>query len=313
MGLDRANDKRRSRKLNPFLGLLLVFIACKYSPEPANPPKFDWQGHRGCRGLMPENSIPAMLHALDLGVNTLELDVVISADGKVVVSHEAFISNEICLDEDGFRIHPDKSVEMNVFAMPYAKIALYDCGSLPHKRFAEQKKMLTAKPLLVDLIRAAETHARKSGRAKPLYNIEIKSTPEGDGVYHPKPEQFVDLVLAVCQKAGIESRFCIQSFDVRTLEWVRKKTPEVCTAFLVEDGASVYEQLKRLSFVPDVYSPEHVYVDAKRIRDSHLYNMRMVPWTVNDSIRAYELQLMGVDGVITDYPDRIRPIGLSNK
>ncbi|MFO0414793.1 MAG: glycerophosphodiester phosphodiesterase family protein, partial [Bacteroidota bacterium] len=137
--------------------LFFSFLSCSPSSKKLNQSimladQFDLQGHRGCRGLMPENTIPAMLHAMDLGVTTLELDVVISADGKVVVSHEPWMSSEIATKEDGKQVIHAEEKNLNLFRMNYTEIQKFDVGLKPHPRFPDQKKMKVVKPLLTDVI-----------------------------------------------------------------------------------------------------------------------------------------------------------------
>ena len=130
----------------------LFFISCKNSDTQ----KFDLEGHRGCRGLMPENTIPAMLKAIDLNVNTLEMDVVITADKKVILSHEPFFSHEITTLPGGDTIEAKNEWQYNIFHMTYDSVKQYDVGLRPHPRFPAQQKMKVVKPLLADLIDAVE-------------------------------------------------------------------------------------------------------------------------------------------------------------
>src|SRR6188474_3759231 len=111
------------------------------SPPSGGAEGFDIQGHRGCRGLMPENTIPAMIKALDLGVTTLEMDVVISKDNKVVVSHEPWFESEITTKPDGSFIKPGEAMQYNIFQMSYDEVLKYDVGMKTHPRFPQQQKM----------------------------------------------------------------------------------------------------------------------------------------------------------------------------
>ena len=147
--------------------------------------KFDLEGHRGCRGLMPENTIPAMLTAIDLNVNTLEMDVVITADQEVVVSHEPFFNHEITTLPAGDTIKAENEWQYNIFHMTYDSVKLYDVGVKPHPRFPSQRKMKVVKPLLEDIIDAVEDYLIKTNHPEVFYNIEIKSLDSGDHVYHP--------------------------------------------------------------------------------------------------------------------------------
>ena len=125
---------------------------------------FDLQGHRGCRGLYPENTIPAFLHAMDLGVNTLEMDLAVTGDGQLLVSHEPYMSAEMCLDRQGKEISDSAQYQYNIYQMSYAEIQQFDCGSKSHPRFPDQKKMVVNKPLLMDVIAYVNKHLEESGK-----------------------------------------------------------------------------------------------------------------------------------------------------
>jgi glycerophosphoryl diester phosphodiesterase len=266
---------------------------------------FDKQGHRGCRGLMPENTIPAMRTALDLGVTTLEMDVVITKDKKVVLSHEQWFGQEITTKPDGKHMGPREERKFNIYWMNYEDVKTFDVGLKPHPRFPSQKKMKAVKPLLTDVVDSVQSYMMTRKRPFPYYNIETKSNPEFDGVFQPKPEEFVELLMGVIKEKGIENYVIIQSFDFRTLQYLHQKYPDIKTAMLIEgdDKRSLDEQLRDLGFTPTIYSPAFEIVDEKLIKKCRKQNMKIIPWTVNDKLKIRELQAMGVDGIITDYPD----------
>lgn len=141
---------------------------------------FDLQGHRGARGLAPENTIPSMLKALEFGVTTLELDVVITKDLKVVLSHEPWMSHEICNNEEGGEMSAEEGKVNMIFQMTYAEIKQFDCGSKQHHRFPEQQNQTAIKPLLKDVVAATETWCNKNQQPLPEFNIETKCTPAGE-------------------------------------------------------------------------------------------------------------------------------------
>lgn len=266
---------------------------------------FDVQGHRGCRGLMPENTIPAMLKALDLGVTTLEMDVVISKDNKVVVSHEPWFESEITTKPDGSFIKPGEAMQYNIFQMNYDEIAQYDVGMKPHPRFPNQQKIKAIKPRLADLFDSVAENMKIRRRPFPYFNIETKCLPAGDGRFHPKPAEFVELLMTVIKEKQLEERVIIQSFDFRTLKYLHEKYPAIKTAMLIEDSdVNDFEgQLNRLGYTPQIYSPNHTLVDDELVKQCHDKGMKIIPWTVNDKKQINKLKKMGVDGIITDYPN----------
>ncbi|WP_375605231.1 glycerophosphodiester phosphodiesterase [Flavobacterium davisii] len=267
--------------------------------------EFDIQGHRGCRGLLPENSIQAMKKAIDLGVTTLEMDVVISKDKEVLLSHEPFLSCEICLDKMNQTIEVSKEQSFNLFQMNYDEIKKYDCGSKIHPRFLEQEKIKTHKPLLNEVIDFVEDYIQKKyPERKIFYNIETKSDPKGDGIFHPLPNEFVDLLIGVLKDKNITDKTYIQSFDVRTLQYLHQKYAEIKTVLLVENKFSINKNLKKLGFKPTVYSPEFILLDKQKVDFLHAKNIKVIPWTVNKKEEMEKVISYGVDGLISDYPNR---------
>jgi glycerophosphoryl diester phosphodiesterase len=260
---------------------------------------FDWQGHRGARGLYPENTINGMKEAVKFPITTLELDVVISKDNEVVVSHEPWMSEEICLDSKG---KPVKDREVNLYAINYDVIKTYDCGTKPHPRFLQQKKISEFKPLLSDLIAAMEP-------SKYKYNIEIKSTPEDEkSGFQPEYKQFTNLAIAQITKLLPVDRFTIQSFDWRVLKHVHEMYPQISLGALRETKYKAKDVLKELGFSPAVFSPDWEMLTAKDVKYFHSKKILVVPWTVNTIKDMEKLIFMRVDGIITDYPNLIMEI-----
>jgi glycerophosphoryl diester phosphodiesterase len=288
--------------------ILILLMACA-GPKTAKmgPVKhFDKQGHRGCRGLMPENTIPAMLRAIDLGVTTLETDAVITKDNEVVLSHEPFFNHEIATKPDGSAVTMAEEKKLNIYEMTYAEAARFDVGLRPHPRFPKQEKLAVHKPRLADMIDAVEQYCKTNRKKLPYYNIETKSEAATDNIYHPGPAVFVDLLMNVILSKHIEQRVIIQSFDPRTLQYLHEKYPSITTAFLVEGntGKKAFAlQLKDLGFIPSIYSPDYALVTPLLIKQCHDTGIRIIPWTVNERTRIEELKKMGVDGIISDFPD----------
>lgn len=271
-------------------------------------PIVDIQGHRGCRGLMPENTIPAFLHALDLGVTTLELDVVLSADGQVVVSHEPWLNPDICLSPEGQKITDGSGY--NLFLMDYDSISACDCGSLGNPRFPEQARIKAVKPLLVEVINAVKHHCQSYNIPMPQFNIEIKSTTQNIGRFQPEIPQFADAVLAVA-KANLNIKFFnIQSFDTEVLKYVHSSYPEIALAYLVEREGKLSQQqmdedLNRLGFNPEIYSCYFQMLNEENVAYMRQKGIRIIPWTVNEPLDIQNMLHLKVDGIITDYPDKV--------
>jgi glycerophosphoryl diester phosphodiesterase len=266
---------------------------------------FDKQGHRGCRGLMPENTWPAMKLALDLGVTTLEMDVVFTKNKDAVLSHEPWFGHEITTKPDGTYMGEREERKFNIYWMTYEDVKTFDVGMKPHPRFPNQQKVKAVKPLLKDIIDSVKQYMKTSKRPFPYFNIETKCLPMGDKVFHPEPAEFVELLMAVIKGASIEDYVIIQSFDFRTLQYLHEHFPGMKTAMLIEDydKRELDEQIKALGFSPTIYSPAVELVNESLIKKCHKQQMKVIPWTVNDKKEIDRLKKMGVDGIISDFPN----------
>lgn len=286
------------------LTLLYLILCCQigYAQE------LDVQGHRGARGLLPENTIPAFIRAIDEGVNTLELDVVITKDKKVLVSHEPYMSSSICFKPDGSSISAQESKNLNIYEMTFEQVKGYDCGSKGNPRFLKQEKMVVHKPLLSDLIAEVEAYLKKKGLPKVAYNIELKSSPKGDDIFHPGIEEFSALVNDLLTSSLSIDRYNVQSFDFRMLKHWHKTYPKTRLAALVENGRGVEANLRDLGFTPSIYSPYHILLNNEMVELCHENKMKVIPWTVNERSAMERLVKMGVDGIITDFPDRAKDL-----
>lgn len=299
--------------------LLVSMVIASFSAVGQPLPSFDLQGHRGARGLKPENTIPAFTTALGFGVTTVELDLAITKDGQIVASHEPWMAAEFCLKPDGSTFPQKEELRYNIFKMTYAEVKQWDCGSKPHPRFPEQEKSIAYKPLLSDVIVAVENHIKSYTKYEVDYNIEIKSEPEGDNKFHPIPSVFSDMVYQLIDQYLPLDRVVIQSFDFRVLKYWHEKYPEIRLAALVENQKSIDDNLSELGFIPSIYSPDFKLLTNERVKYLHTKNfvltskqkenklkskLRVIPWTVNEEKDMLVMKGMGVDGFITDYPNR---------
>ncbi len=286
------------------LCVILIFLLAIRMPAWSQT-DFDLQGHRGCRGLMPENTMPAFLKAVELGVSTLEMDVVISADNQIVVSHEPWMSHIICTHPEGKPVKKAEAKKINLYKMNYADIQSYDCGMRPHPRFPDQQKVKAVKPTLKIVIHAVERFVKENKYKQPAYNIEIKSSPGGYHVYTPEPSEFVDLVVDEIRRLGIETKTTLQSFDLNILEELNKVYErKFMIAFLKQRGKNLTKNLAKLSFKPEIYSPNYKVLTEPSLKHAHELGIKVIPWTINDKEVMEKMISWGVDGIITDYPDR---------
>lgn len=268
-----------------------------------NESSFDFEGHRGARGLMPENTIPAMKAGIDHGSTTVELDVVISRDNKVVVSHDPYFNNVITTAPDGKHLSKKEAEDILLYHLPYDSIRKYDVGLKPHPGFPQQQKIRAYKPLLSELIDSVEVYAKSKGKSIK-YNVEIKSKESTVGKNHPDPKTFSELVVAVLKDKSVLDRSIIQSFDVRPLQYMHNTYPSIPLAYLIErTSAPLQDQLDKLGFVPNTYSPNYPMLTKEMVDECHQKGMKVVPWTVNTLNEMNKLVAMGVDGIISDYPN----------
>ena len=261
------------------------------------------QGHRGCRGLYPENSLPAFQHALELGVQVLEMDVCLSADGQVVVSHEPYMNALYASHPSGEPVLKSEEASLNLYRMTYADIKRYDVGKRGNRLFPEQRAVAAVKPLLREVLALGEKKKKKTG--KPVYyNIEIKSDPAEYGKSQPADvAAFSKAVHAVIDGQVDWTYVVLQSFDFQVLKYWHGVWGSVSLSALVENESPTFV-LSELGFTPAIYSSSYRQLDASRIAFSHANNMRVIPWTVNVREDMQKMIDLGVDGLITDYPNR---------
>lgn len=265
--------------------------------------KFDVQGHRGARGIMPENTIEAMIKGLQLGATTLEMDVVISKDRRAVVSQEPYFNHEFSLSPKGKEISLKDEKKFNIFKMNYEEVRKFDVGSKFHPRFPGQQKFKAYKPLLDELLDSVETYVKHNKLPKPNYNIETKLIRKGDGEFQPSPEEFVDIIMNIVAQKKLEKRVIIQSFDLRTLKYLHQKYPKIKTSLAIDEKEDFENYIQELGFKPTIYSPYSVLVGKNLVDKCHAAGVKIIPWTVNSLKDLQYFIGLGVDGVITDYPN----------
>ncbi len=297
---------KNQRKTTIAILLLFLFNIINITAQNMEKNTFDWQGHRGARGLLPENTIPAFLKALEYkAVTTLELDLAVSKDGILIVSHEPWMSEKICTKPDGSPVTKAEEKSLKIMGLTYEEIKQYDCGSRGNERFPEQVAMKTHKPSLADVVNEVKKYCFMRKLDLPSFNIEIKSEEAYDGVFTPPIEEYAKLVVEEVKQLLPREKVCIQSFDVRPLQIIHEMEPGITLALLVENLSGPKANLERLGFQPDIYSPYYKLLRKKHIKSLHKKGTRVIPWTVNNPKAMKKLIRKGVDGIITDYPNLI--------
>jgi len=284
---------------------ILLFVACTTEEYQQT---FDLQGHRGARGLVPENTIPSFLKAIDYGVDTIEFDLVVTADRQILISHEPWFHHHISTKPDGTPVTEDEQLEYNIFEMTYDETQEFDVGKRGHVNFPNQEPMEVTKPLMSDAIRAIEAYTEDLGLPPVAYNIETKSDPDLYGEFYPDPEEFAQLLydeLAVLnEEFNLFDRVIIQSFDPATLIAMREIDASLAQAMLVyEEDQTIARYIDILGYTPEIWSPNYQLVTSELVEEARNRDMKVIPWTIN-TVHEMRRQLeMGVDGIITDYPD----------
>ena len=256
----------------------------------------DIQGHRGARGLLPENTLPAFQKALELGVDTLELDLAVTKDGVLVISHDPHVNPEICTGPAGAEVAADLAIH----SLTQAELAQYDCGAKANPNFESQVAVPgTQIPTLAEVLELGQGNSVR-------FNIETKITPEWEQAgLTPAPMEFARLAVEQVQKAGLIDRVTLQSFDFRTLTAAHELAPELELAALSDDPEFIAAAPGNLGDLPvQVFSPFFGLLDSDRVKEIQAAGYKVIPWTVNNPEDIREVLAWGVDGIISDYPDR---------
>ncbi len=293
-------------------------------------PALDLQGHRGARGLLPENTLPGFAGALAIGVSTLELDLAMTADGHLLVMHDPVFEPKLTRDENGDWLTADSAT---VRSMTLAETRRYDVGRMnPTQRYASRFPQQvavdgTTAPTLAQVFDLVD----RAGNRQVRFNVEIKLRPDAARATWP-PREFATAVVALVRQRGLTDRVTVQSFDWRALQAIQQLAPELETAYLSVDQSWLSNlQTGRSGASPwlggididefggsaaravrhaggSIWSPYHLEVDARSVSEAQALGLQVIVWTVNEKVRMRELIAMGVDGIITDYPDRLRAV-----
>ena len=316
----------RAMKPTPIAALLLA-LAATLAPLAAQ--AFDLQGHRGARGLAPENTLPSFERAIQLGVTTLELDVAVTSDGVMVIHHDRGLNPDYTRDASG---HWLAQHSRPIHQMTLAEVQAHDIGRLkPGTRYAgdhaEQVAMDgTRVPQLSDLFEMVQ----RKGHSHIRFAIETKLSPLAPDEA-PAPEPFAAMLVAEVRKAGLQGRVQILSFDWRTLQVVQRIAPDIPTVYLSaqqswidnigagkpegspwvagfqhRDHGSVPQMIKAAG--GKIWSVFHGDVDAARVKQAQSLGLKVLVWTVNDVPTMHRVIDTGADGLITDRPDTARQV-----
>lgn len=268
------------------LTIPLLLLSCE------NQKPFDVQGHRGWRGMYPENSIEGFKRAIDLGVSTLEMDVICTKDFQLVLQHDPVLPKDRCSFHD----------QDTIFKMTFEELAYCYCGHQIHEQFPLQKPSNQKINTLSSVLQECSQYSiLKNG--KPIYfNIEIKSEEMFYDILYPRPDKYVQVFAKIIHE--YRDFVTLQSFDPNILNTYHSEDPALKIAFLIE-GQEINSALSLLNFTPNIISPDFNLLSSEIINELHKKDIEVIPWTVNSKIEMDKLISWNVDGLITDYPDSL--------
>ncbi len=279
--------------------LLIIFVLVNLSSLFGQSKKeISLQGHRGARGLYPENTIYGLLKTLEIPeVNTLEFDLSVTKDKQIILSHEPWMNKEICILNASEEEH-------NIYSLSYEMVKQIDCGSKGHQSFPDQEKTFSTKPLLSETLKAIKQYCSEHELELPYLNIELKSNTSWYGIYCPMPDQFTKLVEQVLLKSGYpKEKIIFQSFDSEILIQFRQSELNWTLSYLVESKIQPNKVIRKLGFKPDMISPNFKFISKNWVDKYHDKGMLVIPWTINQVKDMSILLEYGVDGLISDYPN----------
>jgi glycerophosphoryl diester phosphodiesterase len=294
-----------------FLMMLETLLSCKANNKMSNSSTTEFYkiGHRGTRGLMPENTITSMLKAIEVGANTIEFDVHVTKDKKVIVYHDESFNPDYTTMPDGSNIKAQDRKKYTFYQMEYKDIKPFVIGMKPYSPYPQQQRIATYTPLLTELIDSVEAFTKAKGLPRVKYLIEVKSKENTDGIEQPSPEEFMKIMMAELMPLKLGNRMIVQSFDMRPLKVLHAKYPSMALGFLTGDAKPTFEEnINLLGFTPAFYNPHYGLVDQSLVQKCHSKGIKITPWTVNTIAEMKKIKQLNVDGIITDYPNMLKEL-----
>lgn len=284
----------------PVLMIPLCLVLTEVAEARAKgPTRVQVQGHRGARALRPENTLAAFEYALKVGVDVIELDLLMSRDDQLVVVHDPYVNPVLCRGPKGAKVPAGLAVR----SLTLAELRSYDCGSVQNPRFPEQVPVpgaqIPAFEQVLDLLQHSPLPAAKTVHL----NIETKLEPSHPELF-PDPAAFAEQVVKALKRRKLISRAVVQSFDARTLVHAKRLAPKLRISMLISDNAPPLVPIAR-DLGAQIVSPHHEWITKETVQGLHKAGVAVVPWTANDPEAWARLVDFGVDGIITDDPARL--------
>jgi len=280
---------------NKTILILLLFISQQIMGQ-----DYKIYGHRGCRGLLPENTIPAFQKAIDLGVDGIEWDVVVNKDNELIISHEPYMDASYCLDTTGNEISKSKEENFNIREMSTEEVQQFDCGSKVHDKFKDQKKIKSIKPTVQDTYKSIDFK-----NTEILF--EIKSEKKDYGTFQPFPKEYAKIILQETQDFKYKDQIIFMCFDAELLNELHRLLPNAKFIYLTYlPFKSIDNFLNDIDFKPFALGMYHKTIKKKDVKKAYLHEVNIYAWTVNKLDDFEKMKRYGVTGIITDYPNLIK-------
>ncbi len=277
----------------PKIILILLFMSVSNLFSQQNSPLIF--GHRGCRGILPENTLESFKKALEYDIDGIEWDVVVNKDQQLVISHEEYMDKTYCLTPDGSEIKNNQ--DHSLYDMTQEEIERYDCGTKLHPKFPEQKHFKAYKPLVQEAFKTIDF------KGKTIL-FEIKSEKRLYGKSQPYPKEYVDIILKEVENFEHKEQIIFMSFDPQIVELLHQKAPEYRLVYLHESlGLSGKKILKQLTFKPYALGIYSKFIHQKTVDKAHEQGVKVFAWTVNKEKEFKRLLETNLDGIITDFPN----------
>ena len=254
-------------------------------------------GHRGYSGLYPENTIEGFKKAIETKIDGIEWDIVVNKNLELIISHEPFIDLNYCQKFDETKVSNKRSNDLNIFQMTKEEIKSFDCGSKINKKFPNQKKQKATKPTLKELENELKAY-------KGTVLFEIKHHQRYIGKYYPKTKKYAEIIYEHVIKSPLLNQYIFMSFDSEILNELNKLLPKSKMVFLINNPFKTYKKIrKEIFFCPFALGIDQNIITKKIIQKAKKDNILTYVWTVNSINQKNKLIKLGVDGIITDYPD----------
>ena len=253
-------------------------------------------GHRGCRGTYPENTIEGFKKAIAYGADGIEWDIIVNKNNEIIISHEPYVDTTYCQPVNkGIGL-----TKQNLYEMSTDEIRLIDCGSKYYEKFPNQEKVIESKPLLKDVERELLGY-------EGIVLFEIKSEPSLVTEYYPNPKEYADIIYNHVKDSPLKSNYIYMSFDPEILNELHTLMSKERYVLLEYNPFKCFSKLKEsLKFTPHAFGLNYKIITPKFVNKSHKENIEVFAWTVNEIEMSNELIKIGVDAIITDYPNLIK-------